>query len=87
MEEMLGIIERFGIPIAVSMAFGYFIWVQNKWIRDNLMEELDESHDRLEKILIKLIDSNKQHAIELRGIKSSYTALVTIIKSLMTRRQ
>ena len=85
--QILDIIEKFGIPVTVTMAFGYFIWVQNKWIRGNLMEELDESHDRLEAILIKLIDSTKQHSIELRGLKASYASLVTIIKSLMTRRK
>jgi len=86
MMQILDVIERFGIPVAVTMAFGYFIWVQNKWIRVNLMEELDESHDRLENILIKLIDASKQHSIELRGLKASYAALVTIIKSLMRRK-
>ena len=84
--QILDIIEKFGIPVAVTMAFGYYIWVQNKWIRGNLMEELDESHDRLEAILIKLIDASKQHSVELRGLKASYAALVNIIKSLMRRK-
>jgi len=33
-----------------------------------------------------LIDASKQHSIELRGLKASYAALVTIIKTLMRRK-
>ena len=51
--EWLTIIEQYGIPICVAVAFGFFIWKQNKFIQDELMEELDERFKRTEMIIIK----------------------------------
>jgi hypothetical protein len=33
------IIEKFGIPVAVAMAFGFFIWKQNQYIQKDLTKE------------------------------------------------
>ena len=75
--EIFQIIEQFGVPIAVAVAFGYFIWKQNKFIQDTLMQELDESFGRLEAIVIKLIDAQKVALMELKETKGM---LFTIIK-------
>ena len=74
--------DRYGIPICVAVAFGFFIWKQNKFIQDELMEELDERFKRLEGIVIKLIDQQKKMQIEQKGIEKSYRALVEIIAAL-----
>ena len=39
--DPIAFLEQFGIPLTVSAAFGYFIWKQNKFIQDELMEELE----------------------------------------------
>ena len=75
-------IEEFGIPITVACAFGYFIWKQNHWIQEELMEEMDESFKRIEGIVIKLIDQQKKMQIEQRGIVKSYQTLIDIITKL-----
>ena len=72
-------IEEFGIPITVSAAFGYFIWKQNTFIQNTLMEELEESFKRLEGIVIKLIDQAKLTQLEQKEIKSSFHAIVEIL--------
>ena len=80
--DWLVILENYGIPICVAVAFGFFIWKQNKFIQDELMEELDERFKREEGILIKLIDQQKKMQIEQKGIEKSYKALVEIIAKL-----
>ena len=85
--DLFAIIEKFGIPVAVSMAFGYFIWKQNKFIQDTLMEELEESFKRLEGIIIQLINQQKLMQIEQKGIEKSFNAIVKIISQLMKKEQ
>ena len=80
--DWLVILEQYGIPVVVATAFGFFIWKQNKFIQDELMEELDERFKRLEGIVIKLIDQQKKMQIEQKGIEKSYKALVEIIAKL-----
>ena len=79
--DFLAILDQYGIPIAVSIAFGYFIWKQNTFIQNTLMEELEESFNRLEGIVIKLIDAQKQMQMEQKDIKASYHAIVEILSS------
>jgi len=81
--DFLAILENYGIPVVVAIAFGYFIWKQNAFIQKELMEELDERFKRLEGILIKLIDQQKKMQIEQKGIEKSYKGLVDIISKLM----
>ena len=80
--NFLQILEQYGIPIAVAIAFGFFIWKQNKFIQDELKKELRESFNRLEGIIIKLIDQQKSMQIENKGYKSSFNALVKILSKL-----
>tara|TARA_R110002167_G_scaffold146910_1_gene338764 strand:- start:145 stop:408 length:264 start_codon:yes stop_codon:yes gene_type:complete len=85
--DIFAIIEKFGIPVAVSMAFGYFIWKQNKFIQDTLMDELEESFKRLEGIIISLINQQKLMQIEQKGIEKSFNAIVKIITQLMKKKE
>ena len=79
------IIEKFGIPVTVAVAFGYFIWKQNKYIQDDLTKDIHQKFNRLEGIIIKLIDQQKKIQIELRGIIKSYQSLVDIITKLIKK--
>ena len=76
------LIEKFGVPIAVAIAFGYFIWKQNKFIQNDLTKDIHERFTRLEGIIIKLIDQQKKMQIEQRGIVKSYQTLIDIITRL-----
>ena len=80
--DLLGILDQYGIPMAVAVAFGYFIWKQNNFIQNTLMEELEESFNRLEVIIVKLIDQSKLTQLEQKEIKASYHAIVEILSSL-----
>tara|TARA_R100000152_G_C6779513_1_gene211201 strand:- start:2841 stop:3137 length:297 start_codon:yes stop_codon:yes gene_type:complete len=80
--DIFEVIEKFGIPVAMTIAFGFFIWKQNRFITDTLMVELDQDFKRLEAIVVKLIDQQKKIQIEQRALNRSYKALVEIIASL-----
>ena len=80
--DWLMILEQYGIPICVAIAFGFFIWKQNKFIQDELQKELRESFSRVESIIVKLIDQQKGMQIEQAEIKASFEAFVVIIAKL-----
>jgi hypothetical protein len=80
--DFLIILEQYGTPIAVAVAFGFFIWKQNKFIQDELQTELRESFDRIEGIVVKLIDAQKTMQLEQKDTKASYHAIVEILASL-----
>ena len=80
--DWLTVLEQYGIPVVVAIAFGFFIWKQNKFIQDELQKELRESFDRVEGIIIKLIDQQKKMQIEQKGLEKSQRTLVEIIARL-----
>ena len=80
--DLFTILETFGVPVAMSVAFGFFIWKQNKFIQDELQKELRESFGRLEGILIKLIDAQKGMQVNQAEIKAKIGAIIEIMASL-----
>ena len=88
--DLLVILEQYGIPICVAVAFGFFIWKQNKYIQDDLSKDIhvkfNNIHNVVDKdlrfIIIKLIDQQKKMQIEMRGIKKQYETLSEIITKL-----
>ena len=80
--DIFNLLETFGVPVAMSVAFGFFIWKQNNWIQNELQTELRESFERVEGIIIKLIDAQKGMQLEQKDIKASYRAIVEILSSL-----
>ena len=83
METFIEIIERVGGPVAMCMAFGYFIWTQNQFIQSELQKEIRESFGRLEGIVIGLINALKKHTIDVKEIRASYRSLVDILERLI----
>ena len=81
------LLDSYGLPIAILIPVGYFLWKQQHWIQNELIEDLEEKFKRLEMIIIKLIDQQKKMQIELRGIKSKYEALVEIVYKLIIRNE
>ena len=82
MIEVLDILERFGLPVCMVLALGWYVKAQNTWIQNELQTELRESFERLEGIIIKLIDAQKGMQLEQKDIKASYHAIVEILSSL-----
>tara|TARA_X000001382_G_C3041040_1_gene137876 strand:- start:252 stop:509 length:258 start_codon:yes stop_codon:yes gene_type:complete len=84
--DMLAIIETFGVPVAVAIAFGYFIWKQNKYIQDDLTKDINQQFTRLEGIIIQLINQQKKLQLEVKRMSASYDALVKIVTNLLKKR-
>ena len=80
--DFLSVLEQYGIPICVAIAFGFFIWKQNKYIQDDLSKDIHQKFNRLEGILVKLIDQQKKMQLEQKGLENSYRTLVEVIARL-----
>ena len=76
--DILAVLEQFGIPVSMTIAFGFFIWRQNRFIQETLMTELDQDFKRLEGIIIKLIDQQKLVQMEVKKFHGIYKALIEI---------
>lgn len=86
MEQIIDIIERVGVSVVVAGASMWFIWSQTQFMQKFFMDDIQESQQRLESIIIKLINKQKdleqKTLVELTDMRSSYESLVEIIKSL-----
>ena len=80
--DWVQLLERYGVPLVVAVAFWLFIQKQNKFIQDELQKELRESFGRVEGIIIKLIDQQKRMQLEQKGLENSYKTLVEVIAAL-----
>ena len=84
--DIVNLLETFGVPIAMCIAFGFFIWKQNKWIQDDLKSDMEDQNKRIEDIVIGLINAQKKLQVdfgkELSRLEGSYRALATIILKL-----
>ena len=58
--DWIELLERYGVPLVVAAAFWMFIQKQNKFIQDELTRELRESFNRIENIIITLINQQKK---------------------------
>ena len=84
--NLFEILETFGVPISMCIAFGYFIWKQNKWIQDDLKKDMSDQAERLEGIVIGLINAQKKlqtdFGRELSRLEGSYRSMVHIVQNL-----
>jgi hypothetical protein len=79
----LSIIDQYGLPIAITIAFGYFIWKQQTWIQNELVDDLENQFRRLEGIIIKLIDQQKITQMDLKQVKGYIEGIEDILSRLI----
>jgi hypothetical protein len=79
----LTIIDQYGLPIAITIAFGYFIWKQQTWIQKELVDDLENQFRRLEGIIIKLIDQQKITQMDIKEVKGYIEGIEDILSRLM----
>ena len=79
------LIETLGIPVAVAFALlcccGYLI----RFITKSLTKKLDERFERLEKIVISLIDSNQAEKVAVERIHGEFLARMDTLIDLMAK--
>ena len=79
----LTIIDQYGLPIAITIAFGYFIWKQQTWIQKELVDDLEQQFRRLEGIIVKLIDQQKITQMDLKQVKGYIEGIEDILSRLI----
>ena len=79
----LNIIDQYGLPIAITIAFGYFIWKQQTWIQKELVDDLENQFRRLEGIIIKLIDQQEITQMDLKQVKGYIEGIEDILSRLI----
>lgn len=84
--DIFQILELYGIPVVVTIVFGYFIWKQNQWIQNELVEEIETNDKRLEAIIIKLIDQQKKVQLEQKRISGYISGIRDIMIKLVKEK-
>ena len=79
----LSIIDQYGLPISITIAFGYFIWKQQTWIQKELVDDLENQFRRLEGIIIKLIDQQKITQMDIKQVKGYIEGIEDILSRLI----
>ena len=54
------VLEQFGVPISMCIAFGLFIYKQNQWIQNDLKKDMEDQAKRIENIVVGLINAQKK---------------------------
>tara|TARA_Y100000401_G_scaffold117578_1_gene127329 strand:+ start:6656 stop:6979 length:324 start_codon:yes stop_codon:yes gene_type:complete len=84
--DIMEMVERFGISVCVAGACMWFVWKQTLFIQKFFMDDLQESQERLEKIIVTLISQQKELQIDIKeslaDMRSSYESLVEIVQAL-----
>ena len=85
--DLVAILETFGVPITMCIAFGFFIWKQTNWIQKDLKKDMEDQSKRIENIIIGLINSQKKlqtdFGRELARVEGSYRSLQAIVQKLL----
>ena len=84
--DIFQLLENYGIPVVVTIVFGFFIWRQNQWIQNELIEEIETNDKRLEGIIIKLIDQQKNVQLEQKHIRGYIEGLKDVMIKLVKEK-
>ena len=78
----LSLLDQYGLPISMVVAFGWYIWKQNQWIQQELETDMEASFTRQENIIIELINQQKLTQMELAEIKGYIAGIESILQRL-----
>ncbi len=60
MEAWIAIAEKFGLPLVLLLGAVYGIVRLFNWMANDLMQQIKRNEERIENIVIKLIDNSKK---------------------------
>ena len=60
MEQWIAIAERFGLPLVLLFGAVYGIVKLFNWMANDMMGQIKKNEERIESIVIKLIDNSKK---------------------------
>ena len=86
METWLDVAERFGLPVMMLFGAVYGIVKLFNWMANDMMAQIKKNEERIESIVIKLIDNSKKerenNRQNMEGILNRMDALVDILVKL-----
>ena len=86
MDQFIGIAERFGLPVVMLLGMSYGLMQLFKWMASDLMTQLKRNEERIEGIVIKLIDNSKrerdQNTEHFNSIFQRLDSLVDVLVKL-----
>ena len=86
MEAWIAIAERFGLPLVLLLGAVYGIVKLFNWMANDMMAQIKKNEERIEGIVIKLIDNSKKERENNRqnfeAILNRMDALVDILVKL-----
>ena len=86
MESWIEVAERFGLPLVLLMGAVYGIVKLFNWMANDMMSQIKKNEERIESIVIKLIDNSKKerenNRQNMEGILNRMDALVDILVKL-----
>jgi hypothetical protein len=77
--DIVSLIKELGVPIAMLLGFSWYIIQRTKFLETTLMKEVDEDFNRLEGIIVKLIDQIKLNQLETKEIKGYIMGIQDIL--------
>jgi len=94
MEQWVSIAERFGLPFIMLLGMSWGGVQLFKWLANDLMRQLQENANRIEAIVVKLIDNSKQERTDSRELMNVFiedakardkqtTTLIEVMVNLM----
>ena len=86
MDQWIAIAERFGLPLVLLLGAVYGIVKLFNWMANDMMQQIKKNEERIEHIVIKLIDNSKKERENNRqnfeAILNRMDALVDILVKL-----
>ena len=86
MEAWIAIAERFGLPLVLLIGAVYGIVKLFNWMANDMMGQIKKNEERIESIVIKLIDNSKKerelNRQNFEAILNRMDALVDILVKL-----
>ena len=72
--------ERFGIPLVLLLGAVYGIVKLFNWMANDMMQQIKKNEERIENIVIKLIDNSK---IERENNRQNFEAILNRMDALV----
>ena len=86
MEAWIEVAEKFGLPLVLLIGAVYGIVKLFNWMANDMMSQIKKNEERIENIVIKLIDNSKKerdnNRQNMEGILNRMDALVDILVKL-----
>ena len=86
MDTWISVAERFGLPLVLLLGAVYGIVKLFNWMANDMMAQIKRNEERIEQIVVKLIDNSKKeresNRANFEAILNRMDALVDILVKL-----